>query len=538
MFDTLKRIQLHRKGLSCGKMRRKHGDNEVANFLDESPYIRGLIFLLFAVAGCFLLISEPIKDTVYEERSIFSLVLFVVASVVAVAHLFLNHPRSFANNARFLLFFGAILLQLFIVKTAIASSASNWDKAEYFLLILPSAVAPLLLSVLGNRNLGLFGLIVVTILGVLFVPSHTLICFVAINMACGMTALFMTEGIRRRGALLRAGFFIGLIGTVFCWFCQLFEVPPTDGNWRSLWPIAAVPMGIALISVLLLGGILPLLESIFQSTTALSWIEASDLNHPLLRRLAEEAPGTYQHSLVVARLAESAAESIGANSSMCRACAYFHDIGKLSKPNYFIENIGDGTNPHDELTPTMSALIIIAHVKDGVHMALESRLKPEVIDMIEQHHGTSLVYSFYRKAKSQQEEIQNKLEEGLTVEEDVPEVKEESFCYPGPKPQFKESAILALADSVESASRSIKKPTPKKIRQLVHDIVQGKIESGQLDECDLTFQELSVICESFRENLRSMFHNRVAYPEKEKNKSQAKKEEGAVKDLEVSGASK
>ncbi|MBV9618244.1 MAG: HDIG domain-containing protein, partial [Verrucomicrobia bacterium] len=247
-------------------------------------------------------------------------------------------------------------------------------------------------------------------------------------------------------------------------------------------------------------------------TTDVSWLELSDLNHPLLRRMTIEAPGTYHHSLVVANLAEAAGEKIGANATMCRVCAYFHDVGKLVKPEYFTENMSFERNPHDDLAPTMSALIIIAHVKEGVDLALKNKLNQRIIDIIQEHHGTSLVYYFFQRALQQQGDARAGGKIMNIREEDIPEVQEESFRYPGPKPQTKESAIVSLADIVESASRSLEKPTPQKIEQLVNELIEERIADGQLDECDLTLGELRKIAERFRFTLMTMLHTRIAYP--------------------------
>jgi putative nucleotidyltransferase with HDIG domain len=225
-----------------------------------------------------------------------------------------------------------------------------------------------------------------------------------------------------------------------------------------------------------------------------------------------EAPGTYHHSLVVAQLAEAAAESIGANPAIARVSAYFHDIGKLVKPEYFTENMRYGRNPHDELAPTMSSLIILAHVKEGVDLALKNKLNQQIVDAIQQHHGTSLVFYFYKRALQQQEDARQGGKIMNIREEDIPDVREESFRYPGPKPQTKENAILSLADSIESASRSIEKITPQKVDQLIDDIVQKRLLDGQLSDCDLSLRELGVVTESFKNTLHSMMHSRVAYP--------------------------
>src|SRR4029077_1068948 len=220
-------------------------------------------------------------------------------------------------------------------------------------------------------------------------------------------------------------------------------------------------------------------------------------------------------SLVVANLAEAAAESIGANATLCRVCSYFHDVGKLVKPEYFTENMSFERNPHDDLAPSMSALIIIAHVKEGVDLALKHNLNQQIIDIIQQHHGTSLVYYFYQRALQQQEDARAGGKIMNIREEDIPEVREESFRYGGPKPQTKESAIVSLADMVESASRSIEKPTPQKIEQLIEELIEERIADGQLDECDLTLGEIKMIKQRFRFTLMTMLHTRIAYPKHE-----------------------
>ena len=225
-----------------------------------------------------------------------------------------------------------------------------------------------------------------------------------------------------------------------------------------------------------------------------------------------EAPGTYHHSLVVANLAEAAAEAVGANPTMCRVGAYFHDIGKLVKPEYFMENMSADRNPHLELAPTMSALIIIAHVKEGVDLALKYKLNQEIINVIQQHHGTTLVYYFYKRALQQQEDARQGGKIMNIRAEDIPEVHDESFRYPGPRPQSRECGIISLADTIESASRSLEKVTPQKIDQLINDLIQKRIEDRQLDECDLTLREIRTISESFKFTLRSMLHSRIAYP--------------------------
>src|SRR5437016_5109310 len=288
--------------------------------------------------------------------------------------------------------------------------------------------------------------------------------------------------------------------------------PPTTNDWPMIGLQSAFAIGNGIVTATIVGGVIPMFEPLFQITTDISWLEASDLNHPLLRRMTIEAPGTYHHSLVVANLAEAAAEAIGANATLCRVCSYFHDVGKLVKPEYFTENMNFERNPHDDLAPTMSALIIIAHVKEGVDLALKHKLNQRVIDIIQEHHGTSLVRYFYQRALQQHEDARAGGKIMKLREDDIPEVREESFRYSGPKPQTKESAIVSLADTVESASRSLEKPTPQKIESLVNELIEERISDRQLDDCDLTLGELKVIADRFRFTLLMMLHSRIAYP--------------------------
>jgi len=246
---------------------------------------------------------------------------------------------------------------------------------------------------------------------------------------------------------------------------------------------------------------LPFVERAFNVVTELSLLELVDLNKPILRRLALEAPGSYNHSMVVGNMSDAAAEVIGASRLLARAGGYYHDIGKLSKPDYFVENRGTAVSRHYNLSPTMSALIIISHVKDAVEIAREYRLPPPVIDIIKEHHGTTLVEYFYREAIEQVG--------------DESRVSDQTFRYPGPKPHSKEAAIVMLADSVESASRTVNDPTPHKLESLVVDISRRKLADAQFDECNLTLYELRQIELSLIKSLAGIFHSRIKYPGRE-----------------------
>jgi putative nucleotidyltransferase with HDIG domain len=280
-----------------------------------------------------------------------------------------------------------------------------------------------------------------------------------------------------------------------------------SSTWTPLRDIILTGAANAFVVALLALAVLFILEPLFQITSDMSLLVLCDYNHPLLKRLQLEAPGTYHHSLVVATLAEQASEAVDANPIRARAVSLFHDIGKMEKPGYFTENQMSDESKHTKLTPTMSALVIINHVKDGVDMAIKHKLKRIIRDGIEQHHGTDIVAYFYQQA------IEDARLKGTSVDEN-------DFRYPGPLPYEKEVVILSLADACEAASRSIQKPTPAKIDALVWEIIRKRIRSGQLDDADLSFGELAKIRKSFVSTLTTMMHGRIAYPkgdEEEKN---------------------
>ena len=346
-------------------------------------------------------------------------------------------PEDVAQNSRVFLVFAIIFFQLAAIKLVLVfCSSGNYRKfltPEMGWLLTPYAFAPLVLSVLLGRNHGLYAAFFVSFWSsVLFVKIDAPL--LVTSLISGFTAVSFTLQVRHRGKLIRAGFGIGLA----IWLAlahvrtggpiNLF--PPTDNDWGMIGLQSAFAIGNGIVTAMIVGGALPLLENLFQITTDISWLEASDLNHPLLRRMTIEAPGTYHHSLVVANLAEAAAEAIGANATLCRVCSYFHDVGKLVKPEYFTENMSFERNPHDDLAPTMSALIIIAHVKEGVDLSLKHKLNQQIIDIIQEHHGTSLVYYFYQRAIQQQEDARAGGKIMNIREEDIPEVRRRVSVIP------------------------------------------------------------------------------------------------------------
>src|SRR6266478_1607406 len=512
MFDFLRRRRLLRRGLASKKTRRRRTRNELLRSLESASYVKVFILAAFIAGLAFLIFSgqqpEPTKN----------FVIALLFFATAIVQLWINRPGTFSQNSRVFLVFGTIFVQLAATKVILVLSSEQAFKfvtQEMGWLLAPYAFAPLVLSVLLGRNHGLYAAVFVSLWSsVLFgrIDASLLV----ISLISGFTAVYLTLQVRRRGQLIRAGVGVGLAiwlsSLSFGMIGPINLFPPMDNDWGMIGVQSALTLGNGIVTAMIVGGALPMLEQLFQITTDVSWLELSDLNHPLLRRMTIEAPGTYHHSLVVANLAEAAAEKIGANATLCRVCSYFHDVGKLVKPQYFTENMSFERNPHDDLAPTMSALIIIAHVKEGVDLALKHRLNQRIIDIIQEHHGTSLVRYFYQRAVQQHEDARAGGKIMKLREDDIPEVHEESFRYSGPKPQTKESAIVSLADTIESASRSLEKPTPQKIETLVSELIEERISDRQLDECDLTLGELTVIADRFRFTLLSMLHTRIAYP--------------------------
>jgi hypothetical protein len=258
----------------------------------------------------------------------------------------------------------------------------------------------------------------------------------------------------------------------------------------------------SLVSTFLVMFLLPVFETLFDITTDFTLMELSDLNRPLLKRLSIEAPGSYHHSIMIGNMVESVADAIGANGLLARVSSYYHDIGKLTKPEYFYENKGETVSKHEKLTPSMSSLVLASHVKEGVELGEEERLPRTIIDAIRQHHGTSVMSFFYRKA----------------LEYDSPDgVNKDDFRYQGPKPQTREIALIMLADAAEAAVRSLEDPSAGRIRSVVESIFQNRMNEGELDESGLTLKDISVVREGFIKILTGMFHRRVAYPGQEKN---------------------
>ena len=326
---------------------------------------------------------------------------------------------------------------------------------------------------------------------VIFQNSFEIFIYFLINSTM---AAYWIRDCRERKVFIKAGVKIGLLNIVLVTAIDFYMGEFSSS--RLLWDWAIAFLG-GIGAGIVTAGIVPLIEMIFDYTTDITLLELANLDRPILRRLMIEAPGTYHHSVVVGTLVEAAASEIGANPLLARVCGYYHDIGKIKKPLYFIEN-QKGKNKHDKLAPSMSSLILIAHVKNGVEIAKKNKLGHVIIDTIKQHHGTSLIKFFYEKAK------QRRGDDSVNIDD---------FRYPGPKPQTREAGLVMLADAVEAASRTLENPTPSRIQGLVQNLINKIFSDGQLDSCELTLKDLHNIAKSFNKILTGIHHHRIEYPE-------------------------
>lgn len=365
--------------------------------------------------------------------------------------------------------------------------------------IVPYTFLPMLLTILVKKRIGqtlaLFSAIFISII----TGFHVQVLIIL--MLTSVLSIIFINKVEERNDIIKSSFYIGIVSFLLALAMGfLLSNAVTDTFRNSLLVASGV-----LISGILVIGFLPIIENTFNVVTEIKLLELANPNSPLLKRLQMEAPGTYHHSIMVGNLAESAAEELHANGILLRVAAYYHDIGKLSRPQFFKENQIGSKNPHDEITPNLSTLIIINHVKIGLEMAEKAKLPEEIKDLIAQHHGTTLVKYFYLTMKNNAE--------------DPDSIKEEDFRYPGPKPKTREAGIMMLADSVEAAVRSISDPTAGKVEAMVYKIFKDKLEDGQLDECDITFSDVSRIRKNFLKTLGSIYHERIEYPEDKRKKN-------------------
>jgi putative nucleotidyltransferase with HDIG domain len=434
------------------------------------------------------LAKRPFSSKLARTLSVFG--MYVALYVLCGYYVYRREPRIIDDLGRF-----ATLLAVVVVTVTLITIISFYElRAE----LIPLMLFGMTLAIAYQQEIALLLSAAVTLVSVVAL-GHTLADAIVL-LATTAGAILLLGRVRSRSKLLTVGFVAAAVAALTTLGVGTLEGEPIWLILKTalLWAVWAVIAG-SLMTCLL-----PLVEKVFQVQTDLSLIELGDPAHPLLQELIRRAPGTYNHSITVASLAESAAEAIGARGLLVRVGAYFHDIGKMLKPGYFAENQGQGDNRHRSLVPAMSTLVIIAHVKDGADLARQSKIPEPIIDFIQQHHGTTLVEYFYRQAS-----------ESKKTDPNGSEVDESSFRYPGPKPQTKEAGILMLADAVESASRVLVEPTPARIESLVEDISRKRLLDGQFDECGLTLEEVRKIGDSLVKSLTAVYHGRVKYPDQE-----------------------
>lgn len=422
--------------------------------------------------------------------------LFVLLSFWLVLEFLRRYYQEIFQNDRMMLLIGMIFL-IMLLLTRFLTIIKISDNPEINALmgyLAPVAAASMLIAILLDNRLAYFLTMIMALYVGLLTEGNQLF-FALTAFVGGTVGVFQVYRLSQTSDLAKSGLYISLAN-----IAAIITLTMLGGNASLTNILAGIVIGAinGILSAVLMIGALPYMESAFSITSMIKLLELSNPNHVLLKRLLLEAPGTYHHSLMVGNLAEASAEEVGANPLMVRVGAYYHDIGKLKRPEYFVENQRSFENPHEKIAPALSALIITSHVKDGLELAREAHLPPVISDFIEQHHGTSLAKYFYSRA----------------LEEDRDgTICEESFRYEGPKPQSKEVALVMLADSVEAAIRSLQEPNEAKIRDMVKRIIKDKLNDGQLDLCDLTFKDLDIITRSFCKILEGVYHKRIEYPE-------------------------
>jgi hypothetical protein len=418
-------------------------------------------------------------------------VLAFILTLFALCSLYLQNRerRLLASLGRITSFY---LLGLLTAMLSLWASGDAW-RAELVPLLLFAQT----MAIAYSRELALLLSAVASLILMLGI-SHS-INGLMLMVGASAAAVLQLGRIRSRSKLIYVG--LSTSGLVFLLAVGLDILDNQSAGW-SLFSYAGRNAACALVAGFIMTGLLPFVERTFHVLTDISLLELGDVAHPLLQELVRRAPSTYNHSITVGSIAEAAAEAIGARGLLVRVGAYFHDIGKMLKPGYFIENQSPQENRHEALVPAMSSLVIIAHIKDGADLARQHGLPEPIVDLVEQHHGTTLVEYFFDRATERSQRDPN-----------GSEVDESTFRYPGPRPQTKEAAVLMLADAAESACRSLVDPGPARIESLVREIAERKLDDGQFDESNLTLRELRAIEDSMIKSLIANYHSRVKYPE-------------------------
>ncbi len=443
-------------------------------------------------------------DDSNEEARAQLLIGTVLLTLVLLALLFVfarRYLRGFNPTPKDLVFVGITLLLILALqqgaRALLDEQEITWTgfNQPILHLAIPIALGAMLVRLVLTTEVALiYSVLAACFLGI---AADQSLSFGIYALIVSTSAAAAVSKVSRRMDLMIAGVSTGVVSALGACTLALIADGATEPQVFA-WAAGAAFAG-GLASGILISALLPIVEWIFNYTTDIKLLELADLNHPALRELFMRAPGTYNHSIMVGNLCKEAAEAIGANSLLARVGSYYHDLGKGKNPQYFAENQRPGQNPHDKLKPNMSALVIKAHVKDGIEIARHYGLPREIQDFIAQHHGTSLIAYFYHKAKTQEDP-------------NTPEVTEEDYRYPGPRPQTRETAICLLADGIEAASRAMPDPSPDRLQGLVQKMINKAFADGQLDECDITLKDLNAIARAFISVLCGMYHHRPAYP--------------------------
>lgn len=432
-------------------------------------------------------------------KPVLGLVILILLQMTFLYFLFERSKKSVSKKRQHLLVTVIVYLISIALMELISLLSNDFEVTIAFLF--PSALATMLISLLASdKEASLITVLTAASAGVIFHEGYSAVLQMDVALYIllgGFACIYFIRNMENRSDILKACGIVSLVNIMFIAFYLLLSQTNYEPKELLFYGIAAIISGF--LSGALTMGLLPFFESAFGILSTMKLIELSNPNHPLLKKLLTETPGTYHHSIMVANLAEAACEAIGADGLVARVGCYYHDIGKTRRPAFFVENQMSGINPHDSLPPERSAEIIIAHTTDGAEILEKYKMPQEIIDIALQHHGTSSLKYFLHKAKEQGD------------------IKDESiFYYPGPKPQTKEAAVISIADSVEAAARSMKQPNAEKIRNLVQSIIKGRLDENQFDECDLSIKELKIIEEVLCETLNGTFHSRIEYPKEEK----------------------
>jgi putative nucleotidyltransferase with HDIG domain len=429
------------------------------------------------------------------SRTFAVFLVFTLLSLLVVLYV-IRFQHGLASSLRMVVGVCAVVLLTLVIGLFLCHEVC------WHVVLIPLTVTALILTVAYNPPFALLMSLSLSLAMIVMLDGSLNDLLVA--MGGQATAILTLRNVRTRTRLVKVGIgaggaYLAMTLATELYTSQTWYLIISDSIWALVW---------GALAGFIVSGALPLVERCFAIVTDVSLLELGDGSHPLLQELVRRAPGTYTHSMTVASLAEPCAEAIGANPLLTRVGSYFHDIGKMLKPQYFIEN-QTGENRHDSLEPALSTLIIIGHVKDGVALAEQYRLPLPIVDFIKQHHGTTLVEYFYREALRLHESHGN----SSPRPEGQPHPLEPTFRYPGPKPQTRENGIVMLADAVESSSRALSTPTPGSLRKLVHDLLMKRLLDNQFEESGLTLTELHLIEEALCKGLIALYHSRIKYPE-------------------------